>query len=377
MIGLYILSILIAFIYIFIITHFFTAWGEIDEWTCDERFTPETSVTIIIPYRNEEKEIKACIDSVLANQFPKRLYEIIAVDDHSEDHSLPIVDGIEKKNIQSLSLSGTSGLGKKAAIELGISKANGKLIITLDADCRVGENWLINIISFYEYHKSPFIVGMVALEGEKNILESFQILDTCGTMGVHGAGIHNKTHYLANGANLIFEKYLFEKVNPYDGNKAYSSGDDIFFINQVAEIDKAKVRFLKNKDSVVVTKALQSWKGLWAQRKRWAGKTKAYSKGAYTWLTGMIWLFCLSIVVNLLLIPVTGGVSFFIALTQLLIKGIMDFLYLQNMAHYFDKQEHLKYFIPSFFVHLVYILFAGVIALQGNKSYIWKGRKVR
>lgn len=377
MILLYFFSILFAFLYIFIITHLLTAWNEIEEWQCDEQFKPETQVSIIIPFRNESAHLKSSVEHVLHNQYPKKLFEVIAVNDHSSDDSVDQILSIGSSKVKIINLSDhPSQEGKKAAIAQGVQEASGKLIITLDADCTVGKKWLRTIVSYYEYNQKEMLVGMVSLEGNRNVLEYCQIMDTCGTMGLHAAGIHNSTHFLANGANFIFEKALFEKLQPHDQNKEFASGDDVFFVNQVAAIDPDKIGFLKAKPSVVHSSAIQNWSVLWQQRKRWAGKHSSYAKGIYKWMTASIWLLCFSIVLNILLIPITGGLSFFIVLSQLLIKGIMDYLFLQNMCTYFDRREVLRLFIPAFFVQTLYLFVIGIVAMTGSK-YEWKGRKLQ
>lgn len=377
MILLYFFSILFAFLYIFIITHLLTAWNEIEEWQCDEQFKPETHLSIVIPFRNEAAHLKSCIEHVLHNQYPKKLFEIIAVNDHSSDDGVDQILNIERSNLKIIHLSDVPLMeGKKAAIARGVKEASGKLIITLDADCTVDRNWLRSIVSYYEYHQKKMVVGMVSLDGKRNVLEYSQIMDTCGTMGLHAAGIHNRTHFLANGANFIFERALFNELQPHEQNKEFASGDDVFFVNQVAAIDSDKIGFLKAKPSVVHSSAIQSWSALWQQRKRWAGKHSSYAKGIYKWMTASIWLLCFSIILNIVLIPITGGLSFLIAVSQLLIKGIMDYLYLQNICTYFDQRKVLRLFIPAFFVQTFYLFIIGIVAMTGSE-FEWKGRKLQ
>lgn len=372
----YFFSVLLAFIYIFIITHFYTAWNEITEWECDDSFKPNTFVSILIPFRNEENDIQACVESVLKSQFPKSSYEIIAIDDHSEDHGAEIVAGINSTNLTMIHLRDYEVQTKKEAIKVGVDKAKGKLVITLDGDCVVPRKWLRNIVSYYEYTGKSIIAGLVRVSGNKNSLEYFQVMDTCGTMGMHAAGIHNKTHYLSNGANLIFEKSLFEEIKPYESNSEFASGDDVFFINKVAEKDPSLIGVLKSIETTVETFAEKEWKSFWDQRKRWAGKSAAFSKGIYKWMTGSIWLFSLSILLNIILIPFTSSFSLFVLLMQLLIKGIMDYLYLMNMCKYFERSKSLKRFFPGLMIHILYVAIAGVYALVGSK-YQWKGRDLR
>lgn len=345
------------------------------EWEQDESFSPETYFSIIIPFRNEAPNLERLIKSILQNQYPKSMYEIICVDDHSTDISASIIQGLHSSQVRLIS-NGPDQKGKKNAIQNGIDEAKYPVIITIDADCTTPKQWLRTIASFYEYQKYRMIVGMVALEGKKSNLHSFQILDTAGVMGLHAYGIKSRSFYLANGANLIFEKSLFLETNPYAGNENHASGDDVFFAMKVGNDHPSDVGFLKSKKATVSTKAENSWKNLYNQRKRWATKSKSISNANYSRMAGTFWFLSLTIVINLLIAPLTAGVSLFIALTQLLIKGSMDFLYLNNMARYFGKEKSLKRFIPAFLIQTVYVLVAGFLALTGGK-FTWKERVER
>ena len=68
---------------------------------------PVTGFSIIIPARNEEEKITACLESVLKNNYPSSLYEIIVVDDFSTDSTGFIVENLQKEcsNIKLISLN--------------------------------------------------------------------------------------------------------------------------------------------------------------------------------------------------------------------------------------------------------------------------------
>jgi len=57
--------------------------------TADHKF-----VSIIIVARNEEQAILACLHSITTNNYPKEHYEIILMDDHSEDNTVALAESI-------------------------------------------------------------------------------------------------------------------------------------------------------------------------------------------------------------------------------------------------------------------------------------------
>ena len=134
----------------------------------------QTFVSIIIPARNEENIILTCLESIIKQNYPSTLFEVIIVDDHSEDNT----NSITQKFITQHTLHHISILtldekirGKKNALTQGINKAKGTLIITTDADCTRGTEWLSSIIQFYEAHSPMLIVSPVFLNHPNNFFQ--------------------------------------------------------------------------------------------------------------------------------------------------------------------------------------------------------------
>ena len=139
---------------------------------------PSTIISVIIPARNEEENITACLESVINQSYPQNLFEIIVVDDFSTDRTAEIVSLYADKNVSPISLKDFTkeelNSYKKKAIEVAIAKAKGELIVTTDADCIVPRSWLQTIVSFYEKHHPAFIAAPVSYYGENNFLKIFQ-----------------------------------------------------------------------------------------------------------------------------------------------------------------------------------------------------------
>ena len=103
---------------------------------------PRVFITVVIPARNEEKKIGACLDSMKAQTYPTHLFEVIVADDFSTDNTTGIVASFPGGNTRCIQLKdfikeGSINSYKKKAIELAIDEAKGDLIVTTDADCIV------------------------------------------------------------------------------------------------------------------------------------------------------------------------------------------------------------------------------------------------
>lgn len=89
----------------------------------------EIKVSVIIPCYNREKTIKRCIDSVAGQTM--RPYEIVAVDDGSQDQTLAILGDMKYANLRVIR---QNHRGAQAARNLGILNAGGDYIAFLDSD---------------------------------------------------------------------------------------------------------------------------------------------------------------------------------------------------------------------------------------------------
>ncbi|MGH2552522.1 MAG: glycosyltransferase, partial [Chitinophagaceae bacterium] len=158
MIILYIIIILYS-LYSCLILYFWKAWKSIPNYSASDTI-PQTSISIIIPARNEEKNIGALLLSLQQQSYPRGLFEIIVVDDHSTDGTVGIVQQYPLVKLIKLMDDNLNSF-KKKAIETGIAASVGNLIITTDADCIPARNWLRTIALFKEEKESVLIAAPV------------------------------------------------------------------------------------------------------------------------------------------------------------------------------------------------------------------------
>jgi cellulose synthase/poly-beta-1,6-N-acetylglucosamine synthase-like glycosyltransferase len=339
-----------------------------------------------VPARNEAAKLALCLTSISQQDFPTHLFEVLVIDDASEDGTATIAASIAEQhdNFKLISLgkagtstqSGHTASGKKAAIEAGIAAANGELIVCTDADCEVPPNWLMLVAHFYETKQAKFIAAPVNFHGEGNWLQCFQSLDFLGMMGVTGAGFQTGTGLLCNGANLAYPKAVFEEVGGFDGIDGLASGDDMLLLHKVAKRYPNQVFFLKNKAATVLTEAQPGLSSFLSQRLRWATKSRSYEDWRVTLRLVVVFLLCWAILLNGVLAIWVGWPLLAISLSLLLLKSVVDFFFLREMATYFGRTDLMQGYWRSQLGHVAYILVVGTWA-NIAKQYEWKGRRVR
>ena len=367
--------------YIYLIRRYLRFWKQIPLWEIPPSFQPKTKITVIIPARNEAENIAACLKSVCQQNFPTELYEVLLVDDHSTDQTNAIATGLGYLNLKVITLADHVDKNKiqsfkKMGIATAIEQATGTLIVTTDADCIVGSDWLNFLVSFYEAKGPKFIAAPVNFYEEKSLLEKFQSLDFQGMMGITGAGIEGDFMRMCNGANLAYEKSAYRDVDGFQGIDQLASGDDMLLMQKIIRAFPGSVGYLKNPAACTFTKAQPDLRSFTSQRVRWASKSAAYPEWQVTFMLAMTFFFCWSIILSFLLIPFYGKIMLFVFLIQFFIKSMVDYQLLSMMTHFFNRNDLLKTFWSSQVLHILYVAGIGLLA-NLKKEYSWKGRVVR
>ncbi len=122
----------------------------------DNRY-PFCSV-IVLNYFGE-KVIEDTLNSLLSLNYPKNRYEIIVVDNNSQDNSQEILTKYSKdyRNIKLVFLNKNLGFSK--GNNIGIKKAKGEFVALLNTDCVVEKNWLKELIKSATKDKKIFAVN--------------------------------------------------------------------------------------------------------------------------------------------------------------------------------------------------------------------------
>lgn len=336
--------------------------------------------TIVIPARNEALNIKACLDSILAQDYPVEFFEVIVIDDFSEDDTAFIVKAIghDHPNVQLLSLADYFNQGemnsfKKKAIEKAVSKAKGEWVVTTDADCIVPKQWLSLYNAYIQQNlpdnKLVFIAAPVMFMKEKGVLNEFQILDFLALQGITAAAVGAGKHSMSNGANLAFEKSAFIAVGGYQGVDQIASGDDMFLMHKMKVTLSSRIGYLFHPGAIVLTKAMATWKDFIMQRIRWSSKARYYDDHSIFWVLLLVYLYNLSF---LLLLVVGAYRSLLITIA---FKIFFEMFFLEPVTQFYKMPGQLRYFPLYQPLHVAYTLVAGLFGQV--KTYTWKGRQVK
>ena len=343
-----------------------------------------TQVSVLVAVRNEAGFVLNLLHDLEKQSYNKDLWELIVIDDHSEDGTPELVRKFAATasfSVQVLELRlflpdyFPEENFKKKALSLGVEKAIGELVLTTDGDCRVPTGWIETMVAFYEEKQPVCITAGVGFTGEKTFFEKLQSLEFGSLVATGAATLAWNLPALSNGANLAFAKNIFQKLGGYQGTAGTPSGDDVFLVQKFNEHFQGRVLFLKNDQAVVLTPAQPNWHSFLQQRKRWAGKWNLYQDWKVRTLGFFIFAANLSWVILLLLLPGAGTERQWIFFL-ILCRFYTEFIFLRASAKYLKKTELIGYLPILLLLNPFYVVLLGILVIT-NKDYEWKGRKVK
>ena len=371
-----IIFIITCVLYCCVIISFILGFNKISNFEL-ENTESKTQFSVIIPFRNEAENLAELLHSITSLNYDNSNYEIIFVDDESEDDSVKIIMEFLttfQNDSQVIKNNRTTNSPKKDAITCAIEIAKYDWIVTTDADCILPKLWLDNFNEFIQENNPEMIVAPVAYIKIDSFLKRFQTLDFLSLMGVTIGGFGINKPFLCNGANLAYKKSLFKTVNGFDGNTNIASGDDIFLMEKALKVNKQSVQYLKAESSIVYTKPQHTLKDLVSQRKRWAAKTSNY-QSVFGKLIGLVVLFMNAALIIGLITVLLHAMDWKYYLMIFGHKLVFDFVLLYKTSVFFNQKKYLSSFFASTLVYpffCIYIAFTSLFT-----SYKWKERQFR
>jgi biofilm PGA synthesis N-glycosyltransferase PgaC len=313
---------------------------------------PVTFVSVIVACRNEQKNLPLLLNSIAMQDYPKELFEVIIVDDNSCDRTFEIASSFEG-NYRLIPIY-NNGIGKKQAIRSGIIASAGALIITTDADCRMGKSWIRIIAAFYEKHKPDMIICPVQIEPGSGFFRRFQELEFLSLQGITAGTAFAGTGVMCNGANLSYtrEAYFNNSENLHD---EVASGDDVFLLHSLKKNRLSKIMWLESADAIIITAASSTAGAFIKQRSRWISKSNLYND-RFTVLLEIVTFVTIFLQVSVLFEAAVNRVYTGVFIFIFLIKSVPDFLILHNTSVRYHSKDLLKWFLPAQFVYPFYVL---------------------
>ena len=209
-------------------------------------------VSVVIAARNEEANITKILSDLKAQTYPD--FEVIVVDDHSDDGTFAMCERIAA-DFPRLRILKNSSEGKKSAVAVGVKLAEGELVLTTDADCRVQRDWIASVVDDFEEYNADILASPVDMvdvsSASQTLFKRLQRLEFMSLQASTAGGICRNHATMCNSANLAFKRSL-HNASAFDGNGRmsrllttlllYRSG---FYVGKYISLE---AKIAKNKD---------------------------------------------------------------------------------------------------------------------------------
>ena len=337
-------------------------------------------VSIVIPAKNEAKNIVNILNNLSQQTYPEDLFEVIVVDDKSQDYTATIVNDF-MGNISNLQLLSTAGVEsslryKKHPLNLGIRKSQGEILLLTDADCTVSSNWIAAMVSSFTENVG-MVIGYSEASPVRTITQKLEALDFLMLLSAARGSAALGDPYACTGQNLAYRRQAFDAVEGFSAFASQVGGDDTLLMQQIKRQTSWEIVFSPDPDSFVKSTPQETAWGFITQRIRWATDTLQVWKTdplffgiiVVTFLANLLSLtFPFMLFDNPLLIPIVcyGLCAKFAVEGAVMLKG----------TSFFNRQELRSVYLLWFLLQIPYITFMGLLSFFGN-FLPWGGKQNR
>ena len=335
-------------------------------------------VSAIVLCRNEEKFIGKCLDSIIANDYPKEKLEILVVDGMSEDKTREIVEEYRKEHPFIRLINNPKKL-TPFAFNDGIRNSNGELVMIMSAHATYGTDYIRKCASASLKYNADNVVGIWKILPRNNTLVSKAIVSALSaSFGVGNAkyrtGSCKQPEWVDTGAYGCYKKDVFKKIGLFN-EKLIHSQDMEFNLR----LKRAEGKTLLLPDAIVFYYARTDFKSSCKYNFRngaWAVLPFKYTTIMPVSIRHLVpFAFVLSLIT-------TGMLSLFLPIFFWLFLFIIGSYFLCNIyssAKIVIKKKDIRYFfmMPMIFgsMHITYGLGSlwGLLKVVVSKQF-WKNR---
>ena len=356
----------------------FTKTPFLDKFENINRLTPKVSV--ILPARNEEKFISRCLETLSAQDYKN--FEIIAIDDSSEDKTGEIIEKFAKQDSKIIHVSARekpqNWIGKNWACMEGFKKATGDLLLFTDADTKFEKNVITLSVEHLQSEKLDALTVIPRLRCIDRITKiTLPMLSTFLHSRYSALNVNNpkkKVGYFF-GSYFVIKKQVYEDIGTHEKVKQEIVEDGA--LGKITKESGYALRMVRG-EHLIEALYSRSSKEMWNGLKRLM--VPLYHQNS-SWAVGVFFavLFILFIPIPFLaysVIAFDSSLSFTSLLISATISTIMVFL-----ASAMEAKMGLNLslinsiFAPLGSIIVVLGFLAGILQANKSTAVSWRGRE--
>ena len=354
-----------------------------NRYNTSPKLSPENNrdiVSVVIACRNEEDNIIKLTYDIENQDFDKDRYQMIVVDDHSEDKTLLMLKEREKEWDQLMVVSQDQDKkGKRQAIRKGVELAKGDIIFCTDADCILGRNWIRSILDYFDDQNIFLVSSPVEYSTTEGFFEKFQYLEFLSLVAFGAGSIDRDNPILCNGANLAFRKKIYEEIPTSILSRFVT--DDISLLHYIAKNHPGSICFAREQDAIVQTLPHKNYISFINQKVRWISRSQFESNNyminiaLVVLLMNLFITFFFALSIFNILFPLEISLSSFSKYLLVILfsaKYIIDYRFLSSYLIFFNKRSLTSYILPFEILYSIYISL--IVTLSFIMRPHWKNR---
>ncbi len=194
-------------------------------------------VSVIVCYRDEADHLEDCLRGILAQDHPT--FEVVAVDDGSEDDSAAIVERLREQapHLRAVRPDPTRP-GKKDALSAGIAAARHPLMVLTDADCVPASPQWLRQMSAPLAGDPELVLGCSPYRRVPGVLNYWQRFESTSVLLQYQGLARLGMPYMGTGRNLAYTRDFFERSGGLESHADVAGGDDDLIVNANAQASR-------------------------------------------------------------------------------------------------------------------------------------------
>lgn len=322
-------------------------------------------VSILVAARNEENNIRRCLESLNALGFPKQNYEVLIGNDQSEDNTGSVVNEYikDKPNFRLINIKENLGKAKGKANVLAhlAHEAKGKYFFITDADIAINPDW-INCFLPFLYSPETYVSGTTIVKGS-GFWSNLQEMEWILFNAIYRC-IDEFQPVAAAGNNMALSAEAYWKTGGYE-NIEFSVTEDYQLFKEMKKLGY-KHRQILRPCSLGLSLPVGGFASLLRQRKRWlvGGRDLPF----FMWVLLTLYALFLPALVGLFFLSLPLALMFLVF--KVLLDGVFMYVTAKRVNFLFKL-----WLMPVFEIYLYILNILVFIYFFIPVKVYWKGRK--
>ncbi|MCF6270673.1 MAG: glycosyltransferase [Melioribacteraceae bacterium] len=325
------------------------------------RFTEQKSsnlnVSVVVAAKNEAANIHRLISALLNQNYSKDNFEVIIVDDTSDDNTFIAATEATKEidNFRIIKVEDKLYKGKRGALDIGIKAAKHPYLLITDADCEPEKEWINSFANSFEVG-NDLLFGIAPYRVANSITNLIARFENLRSNIIVFAFAKLGLPYSASARSFGFSKEAFYKIDGYKNTTDTLSGDDDLLLREAIK-NNLNIGMIINSDAFVFSNTKDKFTDYVNQKSRHTSTSIHYSLKNKL-LLGSWHLFNLISLFSIFALPF--GTEF---IFPIFIKLVIDIFVLNNFQNNFGCKINPLWFVIlqiNYELNLIYFFLKGL-----------------